>query len=109
MTRRGSAQKRASGGFQFSEQCSVWSFSGHQAHNLEVAGPNPVPATSSDGQRILIPPLGGSIPPAPASHFGARLDFPTNANLPLWRELPELAFWLLPGALGVPLILHALY
>jgi len=30
-------------------------------------------------------------------------------NLPLWRELPGLAFWFLPGALGVPLILHAIY
>ncbi len=30
-------------------------------------------------------------------------------NLPLWRELPELTFWLLPGALGVPLIVHAIY
>ena len=30
-------------------------------------------------------------------------------NLPLWRELPPIAFWLLPGALGVPLILRALW
>ena len=29
-------------------------------------------------------------------------------NLPLWRELPEIAFWLLPGALGLPLIVYAL-
>jgi uncharacterized membrane protein len=29
-------------------------------------------------------------------------------NLPLWKELPEIAFWLLPGVVGVPLILHAL-
>jgi len=29
-------------------------------------------------------------------------------NLPLWRELPQVAFWLLPGAIGLPLILHAL-
>ena len=29
-------------------------------------------------------------------------------NLPLWRELPQIAFWLLPGAIGLPLILHAL-
>jgi hypothetical protein len=29
-------------------------------------------------------------------------------NLPLWRELPQLAFWLLPGAIGVPIILYAL-
>jgi hypothetical protein len=30
-------------------------------------------------------------------------------NLPLWKELPEAAFWILPGAIGVPLILHALF
>ncbi len=30
-------------------------------------------------------------------------------NLPVWRELPEIAFWLLPSAIGVPLILHALF
>ena len=29
-------------------------------------------------------------------------------NLPLWRELPQITFWLLPGALGIPLILRAL-
>ena len=29
-------------------------------------------------------------------------------NLPLWKELPEIAFWLLPSALGMPLILYAL-
>ena len=30
-------------------------------------------------------------------------------NLPLWRKLPDLAFWFLPGAVGVPLIFYALY
>lgn len=30
-------------------------------------------------------------------------------NLPLWKELPQIAFWLLPGAVGVPLILYALF
>jgi uncharacterized membrane protein len=30
-------------------------------------------------------------------------------NLPLWRELPWLAFWVLPGAIGSPLILYALF
>ena len=30
-------------------------------------------------------------------------------NLPLWKELPEIAFWFIPGALGVPLILYALF
>ena len=29
-------------------------------------------------------------------------------NLPLWRELPQITFWLFPGALGIPLILRAL-
>ena len=29
-------------------------------------------------------------------------------NLPLWRELPQIAFWLLPSAIGVPIILYAL-
>jgi uncharacterized membrane protein len=29
-------------------------------------------------------------------------------NLPLWRELPEIAFWFLPSAVGLPLILYAL-
>lgn len=30
-------------------------------------------------------------------------------NLPLWKELPEIAFWLLPSAIGVPLIIYALW
>ena len=30
-----------------------------------------------------------------------------GGNLPLWRELPPLAFWLLPTAVGLPLILRA--
>jgi hypothetical protein len=29
-------------------------------------------------------------------------------NLPVWRELPDLAFWVLPSAIGAPLILYAL-
>jgi hypothetical protein len=29
-------------------------------------------------------------------------------NLPLWRELPRIAFWLLPGAIGAPIILYVL-
>jgi hypothetical protein len=29
-------------------------------------------------------------------------------NLPLWRELPQVLFWLLPAGLGIPLILRAL-
>ncbi|MCV3243456.1 hypothetical protein [Mesorhizobium sp. ZC-5] len=30
-------------------------------------------------------------------------------NLPLWKELPQIVFWLLPSAIGVPLILYALF
>ncbi len=30
-------------------------------------------------------------------------------NLPLWRKLPEIAFWFLPGVIGVPLIVYALF
>jgi hypothetical protein len=29
-------------------------------------------------------------------------------NLPLWRELPQIAFWLLPALVGTPVILYAL-
>jgi FtsH-binding integral membrane protein len=29
-------------------------------------------------------------------------------NLPLWRHLPDTAFWVLPGALGAPILIHAL-
>jgi uncharacterized membrane protein len=29
-------------------------------------------------------------------------------NLPLWKELPELAFWLLPAGFGIPLLMRAL-
>ena len=29
-------------------------------------------------------------------------------NLPLWRELPPLAFWILPSAVGIPIIIWAL-
>ena len=29
-------------------------------------------------------------------------------SLPLWRDLPTIAYWLLPAAVGVPLLLHAL-
>jgi hypothetical protein len=29
-------------------------------------------------------------------------------NLPLWRDLPQIAFWILPAILGAPLILRAL-
>ena len=30
-------------------------------------------------------------------------------NLPLWRDLPPITFWLLPAAIGVPLIVRALW
>lgn len=29
-------------------------------------------------------------------------------NLPLWRELPQIAFWILPAVIAAPLILYAL-
>ena len=29
-------------------------------------------------------------------------------NLPLWRDLPQIAFWLLPSAVALPIILYAL-
>ncbi|MEO7208037.1 MAG: DUF2306 domain-containing protein [Steroidobacteraceae bacterium] len=29
-------------------------------------------------------------------------------SLPLWKELPPIAFWLIPGAMGIPIILLAL-
>jgi hypothetical protein len=29
-------------------------------------------------------------------------------SLPLWKELPPIAYWLLPGALGIPIIIRAL-
>jgi hypothetical protein len=28
-------------------------------------------------------------------------------NLPLWRELPQCAFWILPSLVGVPILLNA--
>ncbi len=30
-------------------------------------------------------------------------------NLPFWRQLPEMAFWILPGAVGIPIIVYALF
>ena len=29
-------------------------------------------------------------------------------NLPLWRDFPPITYWLLPAAVGVPLIIRAL-
>ncbi|MFZ2063075.1 MAG: hypothetical protein WAU82_18860 [Candidatus Binatus sp.] len=29
-------------------------------------------------------------------------------NLPLWRDLPYIAYWIVPGAIGIPLIVSAL-
>ena len=31
-----------------------------------------------------------------------------GAHLPVWRELPTLAYWLLPAAIGIPLIMRTL-
>jgi uncharacterized membrane protein len=28
-------------------------------------------------------------------------------SLPLWKELPPIAFWLLPSAVGIPIMIHA--
>jgi uncharacterized membrane protein len=30
-------------------------------------------------------------------------------NLPLWKELPEIAFWILPGVVGIPILVYALF
>lgn len=30
-------------------------------------------------------------------------------NLPLWRDLPEAAFWILPSVVGVPVIIYTLF
>jgi hypothetical protein len=30
-------------------------------------------------------------------------------NLPLWKELPDVASWILPSAIGMPMILYALF
>jgi hypothetical protein len=32
----------------------------------------------------------------------------SGSKLPLWRELPPVAYWLVPGAVGIPLIVRAL-
>jgi hypothetical protein len=29
-------------------------------------------------------------------------------SLPLWRELPQLAFWILPGVIGLPILIYVL-
>jgi uncharacterized membrane protein len=29
-------------------------------------------------------------------------------SLPIWKELPPISYWLLPAAVGLPLIIHAL-
>jgi hypothetical protein len=31
-----------------------------------------------------------------------------GGNLPLWRELPMIAFWLLPSAVGIPIMAYVL-
>jgi hypothetical protein len=30
-------------------------------------------------------------------------------NLPLWRELPRIAFWILPSVVGMPMLLNAFF
>ena len=30
-------------------------------------------------------------------------------SLPLWKELPSLAYWLLPSVIGIPLIVYAMF
>jgi hypothetical protein len=30
-------------------------------------------------------------------------------NLPLWRELPQIAFWILPALIGAPILLNAFF
>ena len=30
-------------------------------------------------------------------------------QLPLWRDLPPAAYWLAPGAIGLPILIHALW
>lgn len=32
----------------------------------------------------------------------------TGDQLPLWKELPSILYWILPGAVGLPFIVHAL-
>ncbi|WP_046470281.1 hypothetical protein [Allosalinactinospora lopnorensis] len=32
----------------------------------------------------------------------------SGPNLPLWRLLPPIAFWFLPAAVGLPILVHAL-
>jgi hypothetical protein len=29
-------------------------------------------------------------------------------SLPLWKHFPPLVFWLLPSAMGIPIMIHAL-
>jgi hypothetical protein len=29
-------------------------------------------------------------------------------NLPLWRSLPHIAYWLIPSGFGLPIIFHVL-
>ncbi len=30
-------------------------------------------------------------------------------NLPLWNQLPQIAFWVLPSAIGAPIIAYVLW
>jgi hypothetical protein len=52
----------------------------------------------------------GSLPlqPVSASRAGLSSAAAMAREEPLWKELPQIAFWLLPAGLGTPLILYAL-
>ncbi|WP_256752880.1 hypothetical protein [Mesorhizobium sp. Mes31] len=43
-----------------------------------------------------------------ASYIVTAFYVDNGRNLPLWKELPDIAFWSLPGAIGMPIILYAL-
>jgi hypothetical protein len=30
-------------------------------------------------------------------------------NLPVWRDLPHVTYWLLPSVVGIPLVVRALF
>jgi hypothetical protein len=53
--------------------------------------------------RVHIPAMGGAYI---ALFTGFYVD--NGPHLPVWDRLPSLAYWLLPGLVGVPLILRAL-
>ena len=42
------------------------------------------------------------------SSYVLLLTADNGPSLPLWRELPPIAFWILPTAFGLPIIIRAL-